>query len=154
MKLHLSSILYVITAVFILALLDVLLYYFILPKFYNLFVWFNSLGWIIKTTAFIFAGAVIFLFSKFVEIVQLIGIFISRILLMRFHPHRTAKSIVYFICFINLVMSLILTWRMVPYYSFWMVCELLLLSVFVWSMNQIILPEHINKLQKLHQENY
>lgn len=138
MKVVILSALYVLIAFIILLLLNIGLFYFFNELVFPALNWFNKLHWGLKIVGLIFGGYA--LFAAFLNMTAAISTMIGGLVFNRL-PHNSFTFISSFIlAAINAIYGIVMLWRHPEHYSFWVVMELILLSVFVWSLIAVVLP--------------
>ncbi len=137
-KIALLSALYLIVALVLLFLVDVGLYYLLNNVIFKLFNWFNTLNVFWKILLLFFGG-----YSIFILLMNLTGRLATLLggLLFNKLPQNYFTLIVPIVlAFANAVVCIIYLWKTPNRYTFWVICELLILSVFIWSLSAIVIP--------------
>ena len=131
------SIIYVLIAFVMLNILDVGLDWFLNTVVFAILNWFNRLSFIIKIVV-LFLGL-----GVFIGFLSLVGTFTTLLggLIFNKLPNNNFTSITSFVLAIcNAIWFIVRMWKIPDQYNFWVVCELILLSVFIWSLSSIVLP--------------
>jgi hypothetical protein len=137
-KVVLLSTLYVIVAAILLLLVDVGLFYLFNGVIKNVFNWFNSLNFFFKIFLLLFGGYAVFM--GFMNLTSRVTSLLGGIIFNQLPVNFFTMFVPAVLAIGNLVMCLIYLWRTPSSYNFWVVCELLILSVFVWSLCAIVVP--------------
>jgi len=137
-KIALLSALYFIMAVIILLILDFALVWLFNNIVFNIFNWFNGINIFWKITVLLIGGWA--LFGYLLNITSRLTTLIGGLIFDRL-PHNLFTSFSTTVLSIaNIVFCIVALWKVPEHYSFWIVCELLILSSFIWSLGVIILP--------------
>lgn len=138
------SALYFLLSAIILIALDFLIELFFNGVVFKMLDWFNGISIFWKIIILFFGGFALFAFilNFFSKISSALGEFIF-----------SKMPVNYFTLFaplvlavINTIINIIQLWKMPESYNFWIVCELIILSIFLWAINSIVVP--VNKQTK------
>lgn len=137
------SLIYVLAVLIVLFLLNLgienLLNHAVIP----LFDWFNTKKLWFKVFLLLIGGtAVIYLVFS---IANILGILLNKIILSWFplNAFNIVASLILAIA--NAIYGIVILWRVPETYSFWVVIELILMSVFIWSINFIVVMREEKK---------
>ena len=116
----------------------------------SLFNWFNRLNIFLKIFILIVGGLSIFFLI--LSLFRMIGNFLSYLIFNKL-PENLFTIIYSSVVFlINVTFAIIALWKSVGHFSFWVVCEFILLVVFILSANTILMPWYRREMMKLHRE--
>jgi hypothetical protein len=144
-KIAFLSAVYFIIALVLILIVDIGLYWFLQNVVFWILDWFNGLNLGFKLLIIFVGVASLFwtLLSAVGTITTLLGGLIFNKL-----PQNLFTSISSFVLAIaNAIWNIIILWKIPEHYNFWVVVELILLSVFIWSLSAIVLParEQLNE---------
>lgn len=132
------SILYLIITLILILLIDLGLEWLLNNVIFNLFDWFNRFSIFIKLFILIIGTVTIFTFV--LTVLQGIIGFIASLIFDRL-PHNLLTLIVPFLLTVsNSIWFIYLLWNVPKHYNFWVICELILLSIIIWGFNSILMP--------------
>ena len=137
-KIVLGSILHLIVVLIVLLLMDIGLYYFLHFLVYKIFSPFNGLNFWLKIFILFIGGY--FIFTQFLTFTQRTTSLIGGLIFNRLKGNDFTNLLTYILAIANAVYNIIWIWRSPESYDFWIVCELLMISFFIWSLNYIVLP--------------
>lgn len=150
-KIALLSALYLIVAIILIILLDFGLDWLLVNVIFSVLDWFNALSFFWKILILVFGGGSLFwaLLAMTARISTLLGGLVFNKL-----PQNLFTMIAPFILAIaNAVWYIILLWKIPEHYSFWIVCELIFLSVFIWQLSAIVMPAK-EQMKSFRDERY
>ena len=126
-----------------LLLLDVGLGYFLNNIVFVILDWFNRLNIFFKIFILLVGGGVLLgmLFGLVGGVAKIISHFIFKYFPLNWFT--LVSSLVLSIT--NTIFNIIGLWRIPESYNFWVVIELIMLSLFVWSLNSIVIGKNDNE---------
>lgn len=127
---------YVIALIVVLFILNVGLEILINKALIPLFDWFNIKKLWFKIL-FILIGGVAGLYLIF-TIANMAGAIINGLILSWFPVNVFNITVSMILAMANAIYSIVVLWKHPEHYNFWIVIELLLVSVFIWSINFIV----------------
>lgn len=137
-KIVLLSAFYFIISVVILLIVDLGLFWFLNNVAFNIFDWFNRINIFWKIFILFIGGWA--LFSYLLTFTSRITTLIGGLIFDRL-PHNLFTSLSTTVLSIaNIIFCIVILWRVPEHYSFWIVCELIIMSSFIWSLGLIVLP--------------
>ena len=137
MKSIFISIIHIITVLIILSLMDFGLYYFLRFIFFKIFFPFNEFSIIIKIISLIIGGGIGYILLTFIQrTTTILGGFIFE----KIGGTEESKLLVYIITIANTIYNIVQICKFPDNYNFWIICELIIISGFIWSLNYIVLP--------------
>lgn len=132
------SALYFVIAVVLLVLLDFGLDWLLDNVVFNILNWFNRLTLFFKIFVFLIGG-----FTLFISLLQITGRMTTLLggLIFNKLPQNLFTVIAPFVLAIaNAVYCIIILWKVPAHYNFWIVVELIIISVFIWQLCAIVMP--------------
>ncbi len=131
------SFLYLLLVFLILALLNVGLTYFLNNVLFVCMDWFNRQHWAIKLVAIFFGGFAIWggLMGLFEGLTKVIGYYVFKWFPMNAFTMWTALIL----SVANSIYNITLVWKAAPHYNFWIICELIVISFFIWGLSSIVI---------------
>lgn len=142
------SFVYLLLVIVILSLINMGLWLLFDSIIFNALDWFNSLHWAIKIVSILFGAYAIF--SAFLSLCNGISQVIGYLIFKWFPLNNFTTLTALILSLLNSGYNIVKLWRAAPYYGFWMVLELILLSVFVWELSSIVI---IKKDKRFAYEN-
>ncbi len=139
MKSFVLSSIYLIIALAVLFILDVGLYFFLNELVFPALNWFNHIHWVLKLLVLFFGGVT--LFFVIFKILLNAGIKIGELIFDRFPFNLFILVSTILIAIANSIYFIILIWRVPEHYNFWIVIELIYLSIFIYSISSLIVPK-------------
>lgn len=130
------SIVYVILVIGLLFLLNLGLEYFFNNIVFSLMDWFNSLKTWFKIFLLVVGASTIL--TLLFAIANIAAALLNGLLLSWFPLSVFNVIASYILAIANAIFSIVVLWKVPKSYNFWIVVELLVLSVFVWSINSIV----------------
>jgi hypothetical protein len=137
-KIVLGSILHLVIVLMVLLLMDIGLYYFLHFVVYKIFSPFNGLNFWFKIFILFIGGY--FIFTQFLTFTQRVTSLLGGLIFNRVRRNLFTNTLTYIITIANAVYNIIWIWKSPVSYNFWIVCELLIITFFIWSLNYIVLP--------------
>lgn len=137
-KIIILSALNFIVAALLLFAVDIGLYYLFYDVIFDLFDKFNSLSLFIKIIILFFGGFTIFMFLT--QALGRLTVLIGGLIFDRFPQNAFTKLSTFALSFANAIMCIIWLWTIPEHYNFWVICELITLSLFIWSLCAIVMP--------------
>jgi len=137
------SLIYVLAVLIVLFLLDLgienLLNHAVIP----LFDWFNTKKIWFKVFLLLIGGTTV-IYLVF-SIANILGVLLNKIVLSWFplNAFNIVASMVLAIA--NAIYSIVLLWKIPEHYTFWIILELILVSIFIWSINFIVVMREEKK---------
>jgi hypothetical protein len=132
----LVSLLYVMLLGLTLLVFDYFFGLFMHHLMFKMLTWFNNQWLFLKLSILlVFAGICTFIFDALGIAAFFIGIGISYIC----PKNRFTVSASYILVIANVCLTLFILWRAMPAIQFWLVVELLVISVYVWLFNAVFL---------------
>jgi len=135
------SALYVILAIVLLVLLDWGLYFFIRYPVVSILDWFNALGFAWKLFILFVGGGT--LFSIFLGFTSRLSTLVGGSIFNTLPQNVFTIYSSFGLSVINTIYNLIWLWRFPKHYGFWIICELIMLSGFIWGLTSIIIPSKV-----------
>ena len=137
-KIIFLSVVYFITALVIITIVDIGLYFFLTHIVFRILNWFNDFNWILKLIFLFLGGATIFnlLLDWTSLLAQLLGGIIFNHLPLNWFTLISSMAL----SVINAVYNIIWLWKIPEHFTFWIICEMILLSGFIWSFCSIVMP--------------
>ena len=136
-KIALLSALYFIIAMVLLFFVDVGLFYFINDVLINILNWFNRLTLFFKIFILVIGGG---LFFALLELVQRFTTLLGGLIFNHLPQNWFTLISTFIISICNAILGIVWLWRIPNNYTFWIVCELIVLSGFIWSFSAITMP--------------
>jgi hypothetical protein len=130
------SIAYVIILALVFTLLDFGFIWLLNHAILNLFNWFNHLGLFWKLSLLIIGGGSLLLTAFY--LFTGLAAFFSSLIFRHFPTNYFTEIIGFLIAVANTIYLVIKLWELPTHYNFWIVIELLILSIFVWSFAAIV----------------
>jgi hypothetical protein len=139
---------YVLIAIILLFLVDLGLSYFLTHIVAYVFDWFNGISIFFKLFLILVGG--FSLFAGLLQLTQRVSTILGGLIFNKFPDNPIASAIAMLIAIANAIWNIIWLWRVPFHYNFWVVCELLIMSFFIWSLCAIVLParEQIEQFKK------
>ena len=125
-------------AIVLLILIDIGLYFFINNVVLNVLNWFNELKIGYKILLLIIGGGSVFMLM--LQIFGLISTFLGLLVFQSLPKNGFTLISTAVIAVANATWQIIIIWGVAPYFNFWIVCELLILSWFVLCLNATVVP--------------
>jgi hypothetical protein len=132
------SIFYFIVAIILMLLLDIGVYYLVAYVIIDVFNWFNGIWWFWKVTFIIIGGTSLFI--ALLNLVSKLSTLVGGVIFNKMPQNYFTQFSTFLLALANAIYNIVWIWRIPPHYNFWIVCEMLLLSVFMWSLMAIVLP--------------
>lgn len=151
-KIALLSALYFIIALVLLFFVDVGIYYFINGVVLDIFNWFNRLSLFFKITLVLIGGTS--LFYSLLMLVQRITTILGGFIFNRLPQNLFTVISTFIISIGNAILNIIWVWRIPEHYNFWIICELIILSGFIWSLSAIVMPAKEQMKDYAKQDRY
>lgn len=133
----LSAVHVLVTIVYIF-LLDMGLIWFFNNVVFSILNWFNQIGILWKICLLLFGGYA--LFKLLLAISTIIAAIIGRLLYKKLPDNTFTAWAALILVFANIIYILYQLWIIPAHYSFWVICELLLLSGFIIALFRAIIP--------------
>ncbi len=137
-KIAMLSALYFIIAVLILFFLDVGLYYFMNYVVINILNWFNRLNFFWKIFIILCGGVSVF--TLLLGLTQRISTLVGGLIFNHLPVNWFTLVSTFIISIGNAIICIVFLWKMPAHFNFWVICELLILSVFIWTLSAITMP--------------
>ena len=137
-KILLLSALYLIIAVVLLILLDLGLEWFLNNVIFSVFDWFNRLTFFFKLFLLLIGGAS--LFWSLVEMTGSLSTLLGGLIFNKLPQNLFTIIAPMILAVANAIWYIIVLWRTPAHYNFWIICELILVSFFIWSLCAIVMP--------------
>jgi len=137
-KIVLLSALYLIVAIVLILLLDLGLEWLIKNVIFSVFDWFNSLNLFVKLLILLLGGGS--LFWGLLEMTGRISTLLGGLIFNKLPQNLFTVIAPFILAIANAVWYIIALWKIPEHYSFWIVCELILLSAFIWQLSAIVMP--------------
>ena len=137
-KVILLSIVYFIIAVFFILLVDLGLYFFFHKVVFNLLDWFNGLSFFFKLLLIIVGGTS--LFSIILNLTSTLSSMVGGLIFNRLPLNWFTMISTFLLAIGNAAINIIWLWKIPEHYNLWIICELIILSGFIWSLISIVLP--------------
>jgi len=151
LKTGLLSALHFLLAIIVSYIVDVVIAWLFNKVAFHVINWFNTINivWQILLFAIVVWIFFAYLLSFLLKVIAATGGLIFDRL-----PHNlftTFSATV--LCIANIIFCIVRLWRSPQGYSFWIVCELIFLSVFIWLLGVIVLPAK-EQLQIFRRRSY
>lgn len=128
----------VIVAILLLWVMDLGLFYLLNNVILDVLNWFNNINWVYKALIIILGGVSIFiiLFQVITVISGLIGGFIFD----KLPDNLFTKITTGILALANAGWLILKLWKLPTNYNFWVICELIILSIFIWALCIVVVP--------------
>ena len=137
MKSIFKGIIHIVVVLIILYLMNIGLNYFLRFVFINIFIPFNAFHFVYKILALGIGGGIGYVLLTLIQrTTTILGGFIFE----KINGTELSQLIVYLITIANTIYNIVRICKVPDTYSFWVVCELIIVSGFLWSLNYIVLP--------------
>lgn len=137
-KIALLSAIYLIIAVVLIFLLDLGLEWLFENLIFSVLDWFNSLKLFFKIIILFFGGSS--LFWALLVMTGRISTLLGGLIFNKFPQNLFTVIAPFVLAIANAIWYIIILWKIPEHYNFWIVCELILLSGFIWQLSAIVMP--------------
>ncbi|MFD2938559.1 hypothetical protein [Flavobacterium notoginsengisoli] len=137
------TILYTIILIFILGILNWIMYKMIEKVVGPLFFWFYDLHWFWKLLLLFFGGSIVI--TIFLNIVNYLAAIISTVINIVFPYNKIMVVISSIIVIINIILLEIDFWKLLTW-DFWMICLWLILTFFIVQVNIVFIFRNPNEV--------
>lgn len=128
-----SSVIYLSVLIIAFVLLDLALIYLGNNFIFDMLNWFNRKKLVWKILILVVGGYVIFVFS--LNVFQIGVAVLGQIFFSRFKISTEVLFVAMLLAIINAIIGIVVLWKSANTYNFWSIIELLILSLFIWSLN-------------------
>lgn len=137
-KVAFQSALYFILTVILLLIMDLGLDWFLKNVLFRLMSWFNHLSFFWKVVLFVLGGGTL-LFS-FLNLVSKITTLLGGLIFNKFPRNMFNIIAPAILAIANASFFIYTIWSAQEHFNFWIVLELILVSIFIWSLSAIVIP--------------
>lgn len=137
-KIVLLSTLYLIISIVLISILDIGLAWLLNNVIFSVLNWFNRLNWIFKILVLLLGGGSLFL--ALLETTGRISTFLGGLIFNRLPQNLFTIIAPLILAVANAMWYIIAIWKIPEHYNFWIVCELISLSGFIWQLSAIVMP--------------
>ena len=137
MKSIFKGLIHILVVLIILYVMNIGLYYFLRFVFINIFIPFNAFHFFYKILALGIGGGIGYVLLKFIQRTTTI---LGGLIFEKINGTESSQLLVYIITIANTIYNIVRICKVPETYSFWIVCELIIISGFIWSLNYIVLP--------------
>ena len=137
-KIVLLSALYLIIAVILIFLLDLGLEWLLNNVIFSVLDWFNKLTLFFKILLLLIGGGS--LFWALLEMTGKISTLLGGLIFNKLPQNLFTVIAPFILAIANAIWYIIILWKIPEHYNFWIVCELIFLSGFVWQLSAIVMP--------------
>ena len=137
-RIALLSALYFIIAVALIFLLDLGLDWILNNAIFSILNWFNRLSLVFKILLILIGG--LSLFANLLAITGKISTLFGGLIFNKLPQNWFTFIAPMLLSTANAIWYIIVLWKIPEHYNFWIVCELILLSIFIWGLSAIVLP--------------
>ena len=132
------SILYLLISIVLLFLLDLGLDWFIGNIVFSVLDWFNHLNIFFKILVLILGGGS--LFMALLELTGRLSTLLGGLIFNKFPQNLFTVIAPFVLSIVNSIWYIVLLWKVPEHYNFWIVFELIFISVFIWQLSAIVMP--------------
>jgi hypothetical protein len=136
-----SAIVYLMVVVLVLGALDLTLLLLFDYAIFPLLDWFNGIHWVWKIILFL-VGALAMVMSLLQALQRALSLLGGK-MFDNLPANGYVKRGGELLAMVNAVITLIILWRQPAHYNFWVVIELIVLSVFIWTLISIVMPTKV-----------
>jgi len=137
-KIALLSALYLIVAIIFIVILDFGLEWLLENVIFSVLDWFNRLSIFWKIFILFLGGGS--LFWALLEMTGRISTLLGGLVFNKLPQNLFTVIAPFILSIANAVWYIIILWKIPEHYSFWIVVELIFLSVFIWQLSAIVMP--------------
>ena len=137
-RIALLSALYLIIAVALILLLDLGLEWLLNNVIFSILDWFNRLTLFFKILLLLIGGGS--LFWGLLEMTGRISTLLGGLIFNKLPQNLFTVIAPFILAIANAIWYIVVLWRIPEHYNFWIVVELILLSVFIWQLSAIVMP--------------
>lgn len=137
-KIALLSALYLIVAIIFIVLLDFGLEWLLENVIFSVLDWFNGLSFFWKILIIFLGGGS--LFWALLEMTGRISTLLGGLVFNKLPQNLFTVIAPFILAIANAVWYIIILWKIPEHYNFWIVIELIFLSVFIWQLSAIVMP--------------
>jgi len=137
-KIVLLSALYLIVAIIFIVLLDFGLEWLLANVIFSVLDWFNGLSYFWEILIIFLGGSS--LFWGLLEITGKLSTLLGGLFFNKLPQNNFTAIAPFILANANAIWYIIILWKIPEHYGFWIVCELIFLSVFIWQLSAIVIP--------------
>lgn len=128
---------HLIVVLIILYIMNVGLSYFLDFLLFKIFIRFNESSFYIKILALVIGGGIGYALLTFIQrTATILGGFIFN----KINGTEFSQLLATIITIANAIYNIVRISKIPENYNFWIICELIIISSFIWSLNYIVLP--------------